>query len=57
MRNMYKILVGKSEGRPFRRPRHRLKDANNIQMDLGETGLEGVDLIHVIGIGNISGLL
>jgi hypothetical protein len=35
MRNAYKILVGKTEGkRPFRRPRHRWKD--NIRLDLRE---------------------
>jgi len=33
MRNAYKILVGKSEGkRPLRRPRHGWED--NIRMDL-----------------------
>jgi hypothetical protein len=32
MRNAYKILVGKSEGkRPLRRPRHRLED--NIKVE------------------------
>jgi hypothetical protein len=36
-RKMYKVLVGKSEGkRPLRRPRHRWKDG--IGMNLRETG-------------------
>jgi hypothetical protein len=39
-------LVGKSEGkRQLGRPRRRWKDNN--KMDLRETGLEGVDLIHL----------
>jgi hypothetical protein len=41
-RNMYRLLVGKSEGkRPLGRPRHRWTD--NIKMDLLETGLSVVD--------------
>jgi hypothetical protein len=40
MRNAYKILVGKSEGkRPFERRRRRWED--NIRMDLTEIGWEG----------------
>jgi hypothetical protein len=46
MRSEYRILVGKPEGkRPLGRPKCRLKD--NIKMDLWETGLEGVDWIHL----------
>jgi hypothetical protein len=46
MRNAYKILVRKPEGkRPFRRPRHRWED--NIGMDLGEIGWEGLNWIHL----------
>jgi hypothetical protein len=41
MRNAYKILIGKPEG-PLGRPRH-------IKMYLREMGLEGVDLIHLVG--------
>jgi hypothetical protein len=42
MRNAYKILVGKLEGRrPLRRPRHSWEDG--IKMDLRETEQEGVD--------------
>jgi hypothetical protein len=42
MRNAYKILVGKSEGkRPFRRCRSRWK--YNIRMVLRKTGWEGMD--------------
>jgi hypothetical protein len=45
-RNACRILVGKPEGkRPLGRPRHRLVD--NIRMDLGETGWDGVDWIDV----------
>jgi hypothetical protein len=40
--NAYKILVGKLEGkRPLGRPRRRWED--NIRLDRGGTGWEGVD--------------
>jgi hypothetical protein len=43
---MYKVLVGKSEGkRALRRLRHRWEDG--IKMDLTEIGWEGVKWIHV----------
>jgi hypothetical protein len=43
-RNVYRLLVGKPEGkRPLGRPRRRWKD--NIKMDLLETGLSVVDCI------------
>jgi hypothetical protein len=46
IRNLCKILVGKSEGRrPLRIPRHRWEDV--IKMGLRETVSEGVDWIHV----------
>jgi len=46
MRNTYKILVSKPEGRkPHRRPRHRWED--NIRMDLREIGWEVVDWMHL----------
>jgi hypothetical protein len=46
MKNGYKVLVGKPEGKiPFGRSRHRWED--NIRMDLGETGWEDVDWIHL----------
>jgi hypothetical protein len=39
------MLAGKPEGkRTLKRPSHKWKD--NIKMDLGETGLEGVGWIH-----------
>jgi len=45
MRNAYRILAGKPEGkRPFGRPRRRWE---NIRMDLRETGWEGVDWMHL----------
>jgi hypothetical protein len=43
-RNVYRLLVGKPEGkRPLGRPRHRWMD--NIRMDLGEVGWGDVDWI------------
>jgi hypothetical protein len=43
-RNVYRLLVGKPEGRiPLGRPRRRWID--NIKMDLLETGLSVVDWI------------
>jgi hypothetical protein len=46
-RNAYRILVGKSEGkRPLRRPRCRWVD--NIKMDLGEIGWDGVDWSELV---------
>jgi hypothetical protein len=43
-RNMYRLLVGKPEGkRPPERPRHRWMD--NIKMDLLEIGVSVVDWI------------
>jgi hypothetical protein len=46
MRNAYKILVGKPEGkRPCGGPRYIWED--NIRMDLREIGWEGVDWIHL----------
>jgi hypothetical protein len=42
VKNAYKILIGKSEGkRPLGRPRRRWED--NIKIDLREMGLEVVD--------------
>jgi len=46
MRNVYKILVGKSEGkRSLRKHRHRWE--YNIRKNLGEIGWEVVDWIHL----------
>jgi hypothetical protein len=45
-RNVYKVLVGKPEGkRPLGRPRRKWEDG--IRMDLRETGLGGVDWIRL----------
>jgi hypothetical protein len=45
-RNVYRILVGKPEGkRPLGRPRRRLVD--NIKMDLREIGWYGVNWIDM----------
>jgi hypothetical protein len=45
-RNVYRLLVGKPEGkRPLGRPRYRLID--NIKMDLLEIGLNVVDWISL----------
>ena len=46
-RNMYRVLVGKPEGkRPLGRPRRRWED--NIKMDLEEVGCGGMDWIDVV---------
>jgi hypothetical protein len=46
MRNAYKILVGKPEGkRPLGRSRHRWE--GNIRMDLREVMWEGVDWMYL----------
>jgi hypothetical protein len=46
MRNAYRRLVGKAEGkRPLGRPRRRWVD--NIKMDLREIGLDGMDWIEL----------
>jgi hypothetical protein len=46
MRNAYKILVGKPEGkRPFGRPRRSWE--NNVKMDLKEIWWKGVDWIRL----------
>jgi hypothetical protein len=45
MRNVYKIWVGKPEGRRLGRPRNRWE--HNIKTYLRKIGLEGVDWIHV----------
>jgi hypothetical protein len=45
-RQVYKVLVGKSEGkRPLGRPRRRWED--RIRTDLREIGLRGVDWIRL----------
>jgi hypothetical protein len=46
-RNMYRLLVGKQEGkRPLGRPSYRWTD--NIEMDLLELGLGVVDWIGLV---------
>ena len=45
-RGIYRVLVGKSEGkRPFGKPGRKWKD--NIKMDLQEVGCEGMDWIDL----------
>jgi hypothetical protein len=45
-RGAYRVLVGRPEGkRPLGRPRRRWED--NIKMDLGETGINGVNWIQL----------
>jgi hypothetical protein len=47
LRNAYRILVGKLEGkRPLGRLRRRWVD--NIKMDLGEIGWDGMDWIDLV---------
>jgi hypothetical protein len=49
-RNLYRVLVGKPEGkRPLRRPRRRWEDG--IKMDLEETGWGGVCGVDSPGSG------
>jgi hypothetical protein len=46
MRNVYKLLVRKPEGKkPFRRSKHGWED--NIRMDLKEIGREGMYWMHL----------
>jgi hypothetical protein len=43
-RDVYRVLVGRPEGkRPLGRPRRRWED--NINMDLGEIGIDGANWI------------
>ena len=45
-RDVYRVLVGKSEGKkPLGRPRRRWE--NNIEMDLEEVGCGGMDWIEL----------
>jgi hypothetical protein len=45
-RGVYRVLVGRPKGkRPLGRPRRRWED--NINMDLGEIGSDGVNWIHL----------
>jgi hypothetical protein len=45
-RKLYKVFVGKSEGkRPLGRPKSRWEDG--VRMDLGEIGFGGVDWIRL----------
>jgi hypothetical protein len=45
-RNVYRVLVGKPEGkRPLEKPRRRWEDW--IKIDLGEIGSGGVEWIHL----------
>jgi hypothetical protein len=45
-RNVYRVLVGKPEGkRPLERPRRRWEDG--IKMDLRETGWRDMEWIHL----------
>jgi hypothetical protein len=55
-RKVYKVLVGKPEGRrPLGRPRRRWEDG--ARMGLWEIGLEGVDWIDWARTGTGGGLL
>jgi hypothetical protein len=45
-RGVYRVLVGRPKGkRPLGRPRHRWEE--NIKLDLGETGIDGANWIHL----------
>jgi hypothetical protein len=55
-RNVYRVLVGKPEGkRPVRKPRHRWEDG--IKMDLREIGWEVWSGITWLRIGTVGWLL
>jgi hypothetical protein len=55
-RNAYRVLVGKSEGkRPLGRTRRRW--VGNIEIDLREIGLDGMDWLIWIRVGTSGGLL
>jgi hypothetical protein len=55
-RGVYRVLVGRPEyKRPLGRP--RLRWADNIKMDLKETGLDGENWIQLLRIGSSGGLL
>jgi hypothetical protein len=46
-RGVYRVLVGKSEGkRPLSRPRHRWED--NIKMDFRDIGIDVANWIRVV---------
>jgi hypothetical protein len=47
MRNAYKNLVGKREGKGTL-SRSRCRKEDNIRMDLTETGWEDVDWMHLV---------
>jgi hypothetical protein len=48
MRNAYRILVGKPEGkRPLGRPRRKWENNTCIKMDIRETGWSGMDWIDL----------
>jgi hypothetical protein len=45
-RGVYRVLVRRPEGKvPLGRPKRRWED--NINMDLGEIGIDGVNWIHL----------
>jgi hypothetical protein len=55
-RNAYRVLVRKLEGkRPLGRPRRRWVE--NVRMDLGEIGWDGVDKLLWLRIGSSAWLL
>jgi hypothetical protein len=55
MRNAYKVLVGKSEGkRPLRRPRHIWED--NISMNFRDIGWEVMEWIHLTQVNMLMNL-
>jgi hypothetical protein len=55
-RNVYRVLVGNSEGkRPFGRPRCRWED--NITMDLQKLECEGIDWTELALVGTGGGHL
>jgi hypothetical protein len=45
VRNAYRVLIGKPEGKNYLEDRRKWED--NIRMDLRETGWEGVEWMHL----------
>jgi hypothetical protein len=48
IRNVYRIFVGKVEGKNPRGRTRRRRRGDNIRMDLTEVGWEAVDWIHLV---------
>jgi hypothetical protein len=54
-RGVYRVLVGRTEGRLLGRPRRRRED--NIKMDLRKIGIDGANWIRLVQDRSSGGLL